>query len=237
MKIFLKAIHRDLCGDYSTHILGGFEDSHPLVLKMLDECAPRPDTESKRYEEFVTEAIVGIAYELGTPNNPEQYKPFVRRVVSEKDFFKIMSAFAIGVQFAARKVGGNVDADKYSFLTEIGEAEGEKPFRSFFAAADKKELALNPLYMVLFSMDQSLLNNVPHPPDLDLHEHYILAGVEEMLHLYQEQQGQHTRQYNLTNFDRKAYDADPMEKEADILIDVAVRELGLGPKYRGTGRG
>ena len=225
--------------------MGTFDQMHPLVLQILDQCAPRQNRRNQYYENFIAMATYGDIKKSSVPLSGVQQKLIeerIRSVMPERKFFDLMSAFALGMQYTLRKVG-DIKADALLFSNELPSLENEEPYTGFLAAAGYKEgtgsfLIINPLNLTKGCADPELFaKGMDHPAGLTLQEHMVLAGVEEMLHLHQSQHGKNA-QYKLSNdnMDMDAYHNDPLEKEADILIKVAIRELGLGPENRGIFR-
>ena len=210
-----------MCDRHGRHAIGELKDMHPLALKMIRDFSPNSTAAQRPYDQ----AIKTIAPYYGV--SPDT----LSATATPKQFQDAITAFATGMQYVAKKFGGSINVSDYE-ITDVLPGG----FKQFGAAADpgKKKIYINPHY-ILHHIDPDKLHTADKVTgDFTGYEILVLTGVEEMLHLQQYQTHGKTASYSLHRFNEQEYRNDPVEKEAEVLCDVACRELSIGPKYRST---
>lgn len=158
-------------------------------------------------------------------------------VVPAKEFSRKMRAFALGVQYVANKYP-DINVERFELSGDL-EKYGFKS-RAFNAAAVGQGgdaiIVINPAMLLNINKDFNQLRKAMPDTKVTLsHDEMItLIGVEEMLHARQLQLGVKPT-YDIDDFDKEAYRADPAEMETRQLQLQAIKDLGLGQK-RGTRR-
>jgi hypothetical protein len=230
----LRALHQTLAKKYGDKSIGSLAAMHPLVRRMLVECEPNNFGPNSKYMEFITLLDDDCYRGTGTHN-----KLKFEELVPPEKFYELMSALAVGMQFAVQKAGTPIDAHHYEFQHTY--TINGCSFKEFGAAAkvegNERSIVVNPLiiFQAIVKPEKLRKNLKMDTAGLTMPEIFTLIGVEEMYHLYQVQQGQMPR-YRVDKFVSEEHDNDPMEREADTLQAVAITELKLGPNHRGLPR-
>ena len=204
-----------MCDEFGEGNIGSYVEMNPMVQRILDECEAKDFRKGNRtaymqnskYDEFVKAVCEGA--DMVTV--PEEHRDkMVRLALSPKEFFEHMRSFAVGMQYAAKKLGVPVQVDEYEFHSAIRDGTTGKDFRDFNAAALHNDetnhytLLINPEFIMRSAMMERAKTSVGHKrvsgDEFTPKEKEIMIGAEEMLHFYDMQHNGAKPTYTIGDF-------------------------------------
>ncbi len=232
MSAILQTVHRELRERYGEELMGTLDEMHPFARQIIEDCSPGKDGPDSKYSQFIS-ALIEDMGSMGFSIDEKE----VREKLPPAKFFEFMKSFALGVQYVAHKIKEEAEVNDYRFAHEI--TLGGKRVSNFVAFTNitKNEITIRPaLVLGAVSSPDAFKEELGYEnTDLSPQEVFTLLGVEEMLHIFQGQHGQRPT-YDITNLDKRAYDADPTEQIAREVERIAIDELKLGAAQCGVSR-